>query len=200
MNLKKLRFWNNQDQVESGVQTQEAPEQSHPTQDALSNVIKLPVTSPLSQPAGLVEEQDKPKADKPKHLGMLDSAELKEFFNQKHFGLGRHNGSVYRTQNSLELGKKGIVSTFQNILREQYERKRVKHQQLHLKALETVGLCDVTSTMLEHAKESVQKDMDLLAEQISLAENGRGWVLEALNAYQIGFAQGVREAIEFELI
>jgi hypothetical protein len=133
-------------------------------------------------------------------LGVLDSIELKDFFKQAHFQLGRHNGSVYRTQTSLELGKKNIISEFQNILHELNERNKVKHQKLHLKLLETVGLCDVTSTMLEFAKESVQKDMNLLYEQISFAENGRGWVLEALNAYQIGFGKGVREAIDFELI
>jgi hypothetical protein len=200
MNLKKLRFWNTQDQFESAVQPLETHEQVAPEQDALSNVIKLPVANPLIQPAGLTEQEDAPKAVTPKHLGVLDSVELKEFFKQNHFGLGRHNGSVYRTQNSLELGKKNIVSEFQNILHELYQRNKVKHQKLHLKSLETVGLCDVTSSMLEYAKESVQKDMDLLSEQIAFAENGRGWVLEALNSYQIGFGKGVREAIEFELI
>ena len=200
MKLKKLRFWNNQDQFKSAVQPQETHEQAALEQDALSNVIKLPVANPLIQPEGLIDQYDEPKVTTPKHLGVLDSVELKEFFKQNHFGLGRHNGSVYRTQNSLELGKKNIVSEFQNILHELYQRNKVKHQKLHLKSLETVGLCDVTSSMLEFAKESVQKDMDLLSEQITFAENGLGWVLEALNSYQIGFGKGVREAIEFELI
>ncbi len=200
MNLKKLRFWNSQDQIESAAQPQEINDKSAPEQDALSNVIKLPVANPFSQPEGLTEQFDAPKALTLKHLGVLDSVEIKEFFKQNHFGLGRHNGSVYRTQNSLELGKRNIVSEFQNILHELFERNRVKLQKLHLKSLETVGLCDVTSKMLDYAKESVQKDMELLSEQITLAENSRGWVLEALNSYQIGFGKGVREAIEFELI
>ena len=200
MNLKKLRFWSNQDQFESVVQPHESQEQAALGQDALSNVIKLPLANPLIQPVGLTKQDDAPKDITPKHLGVLDSIELKEFFSQNHFGLGRHNGSVYRTQSSLELGKKSIVSEFQNILHELYERNKVKHQKLHLKSLETVGLCNVTSSMLEFAKESVQKDMALLSEQITFAENSKGWVLEALNSYQIGFGKGVREAIEFEHI
>jgi hypothetical protein len=200
MNLKKLRFWNTQDQFESVVQPHESLEQAAQGQDALSNVIKLPLDNPLIQPAGLTDQDDASKVTTPKHLGVLDSTEIKEFFKQNHFGLGRHNGSVYRTQSSLELGKKSIVSEFQNILHELYERNKVKHQKLHLKSLETIGLCDVTSSMLDYAKESVQKDMVLLSEQITLAENGKGWVLEALNSYQIGFGKGVREAIEFEHI
>jgi len=200
MNLKKLLFWNTQDQFESVVQPQVSQEQPAHGQDALSNVIKLPLSNPLIKPAGLTDQDEAPKVTTPKHLGVLDSIELKEFFKQNHFGLGRHNGSVYRTQIFLELGKKSIVSQFQNILNELYERNKVKHQKLHLKSLETIGLCDVTRSMLEYAKESVHKDMDLLSEQIKLAENSLGWVLEALNSYQIGFGKGVREAIEFELI
>ena len=160
----------------------------------------MPSGSPLTQPVGLAAHEDEARRDKPKHLSVLDSPELKVFFQQNHFGIGRHHGSVSRTQHSLELGKRNIVSSFQNVLHELFERSRVRHQRLHLKSLETVGLCDVTSSMLDFAKETVQRDMDLLSEQISLAENGRGWVLEALNSYQIGFGKGVREAIDFELI
>ena len=127
MNLKKLRFWNTRDQFESVVQPQESHEQAALGKDALSNVIKLPLGNPLIQPAGLTDQDEAPKVSTPKHLGVLDSIELKEFFSQNHFGLGRHNGSVYRTQNSLELGKKSIVSEFQNILHELYERNKVKH-------------------------------------------------------------------------
>ena len=115
MNLKKLRFWNTQDQLESAVQPHESHEQAALGQDALSNVIKLPLANPLIHPEGLTEQDDTPKAITHKHLGVLDSIELKEFFSQNHFGLGRHNGSVYRTQSSLELGKKSIVSEFQTM-------------------------------------------------------------------------------------
>jgi hypothetical protein len=35
---------------------------------------------------------------------------------------------------------------------------------------------------------------------MTLAEGGKGWVLEALNRYQMGFQKGMREAVEFELM
>ncbi len=41
---------------------------------------------------------------------------------------------------------------------------------------------------------------DTLREQFESAGQGKGWVLEALNRYQIGFGKGLREAIEFELL
>jgi hypothetical protein len=54
--------------------------------------------------------------------------------------------------------------------------------------------------MLDYAKESVEKDMELLDYQLKLADKGCGWVLVALNSYQIGFNKGVREAIDFDQI
>ena len=46
----------------------------------------------------------------------------------------------------------------------------------------------------------INQDINLLSSQIDLAENSRGWVLQALNSYQIGFSKGVREAVDFDLI
>lgn len=200
MLLQKLRIWNTQDQIESDVASNEKSDQVMSKQDAISNVISLPVSSPLTQPAGLVDLVDKSSHKKSKHLGILDNAEIKEFFDKNHFGLGRHNGATYKTNNSLELGKKNIVSEFQNILHSLLDRNKNKHNKLQLQSIETVGLCEITSSMLDFAMKTVKEDMNLLLEQISLAEEGRGWILDALNSYQIGFGKGVREAIEFELI
>lgn len=200
MSLKNLLFWNTQNLPDPLVHPIQANKKDAFKQDALSNVINLPTANPLEQPVGLASQEDLPKTEKQTYLGVLDSIELKQFFEQNHFGLGRHNGSVYRTQNSLELGKKNIISDFQNILSELYERNRVKKQRLHLKSIETFALCDTTSSMLEYVIESTQKDMDLLSEQRRLADDCRGWVLKALNSYQIGFGKGVREAIDFDLI
>ena len=37
-------------------------------------------------------------------------------------------------------------------------------------------------------------------EQTALAEQRKGWVLDVLNRYQLGFDRGVREALDFELL
>ena len=42
--------------------------------------------------------------------------------------------------------------------------------------------------------------MNTLRDQQALAAGGQGWVLEALNRYQIGFGKGLREALEFQLL
>jgi len=219
MKLKKLLFWQdqNQDQNQDQDQGQDKDkdkdkdrdraittgavddEKLEISQDSLSNVIKLPISTPLSEPVGL-QIAAPGNNELNKNLGLFDEVEIQDFFKQNHFGLGRHNGCMFRTQTALEMGKKNIISEFQNILNEQIERKKNKFKKLHLKSIETVGLCDVTQSMLQYAKEVINQDMNLLILQIDLAENGRGWVLKALNAYQIGFGKGVREAVDFDLI
>jgi hypothetical protein len=42
--------------------------------------------------------------------------------------------------------------------------------------------------------------MTTLQTQIDLAEQGKGWVLAALNEYQIGYSKGLREAIDAEVL
>lgn len=199
MKLKKLLFW----QTEANQTTlpkQELTENSNLNpNDAVSNVIRLPNCNPLSSPAGLADAETEETYVSKKKQGLMDLPEIKLFFCQNHFGLGRHNGSVFKTQAALDLGKQSIISEFQNVLEELYERKNVNQQKLQLMALQTNGYCEVTSSMLEYAKSNVQRDMNILQDQISDAEQGKGWVLQALNIYQIGFGKGVGEAVDFEL-
>jgi hypothetical protein len=199
MNLKKLLFWQTEAN-QTALHEQELTENSnlHPD-DAVSNVIRLPNSNPISSPAGLADAEIEKTTVSKKQQGLMDLSEIKLFFSQNHFGLGRHNGSVFKTQAALDLGKQSIISEFQNVLEELYERKNAKHHKLQLMALQTNGYCEVTSSMLEFAKSNVQRDMNILQDQISDAEQGKGWVLQALNSYQIGFGKGVGEAVEFEL-
>jgi hypothetical protein len=130
----------------------------------------------------------------------LDAPEIKAFFEENYFGLGRHNGAHYRTQESLEQGKRSLVSLFQNTLAELVERKQAKADKLHDTLLETQGLCVTTTSRLELARTHIEREMEMLQSQIDSASENKGWVLEALNRYQTGFAKGLREAIEFELL
>jgi hypothetical protein len=201
MNLKKLFFWEAEPiKFEDEISRNEQREVETSTGDVLSNVIRLPSTSPVADPVGMKNfPGDQSTNHERIQLGLMDESAIQKFFEQNHFGLGRHNGSVYRTQAALDLGKQSIISEFQNILQEIFERKNAKKQKLQIMAIQTNGFCEVTSSMLEHAKSNVQRDMNILQDQIYEAKQGKGWVLQALNTYQIGFGKGVGEAVEFEL-
>lgn len=170
-------------------------------EQAESNVVQM--TTPISSPEVLNTHLDTGKAasaPSTQPRGLLDAPELKAFFAENHFGLGRHNGSNYRTQEALELGQRSLVSQYQNVLAELIERRQAKADRLTDKILETEGLCSVTTGRLREACTRLDREMAVLQEQFASAGERKGWILEALNRYQIGFGKGMREAIEFELL
>ena len=205
MNLRKMLFWNTSPAaaaVDPVTTPALAPAQ---VADALSNVIQLPPRSPLELPAGL--EPADTQAVLPKSTlnasnpaGLMDTFELKAFFAENFFGLGRHNGSIYRTQEALAQGKQAMVSRFQNTSAGLIEQRQAKIDRLRNMQLQTEGVCATTAAQLDLAQSRLKRDISVLREQIAHAENGKGWVLEALNRYQIGFGKGLREAIDFELL
>jgi len=130
----------------------------------------------------------------------MDTPELKDFFADNYFGLGRHNGSNYRTQEALMQGKQSLVSRFQNTLAQLVEQRQAKVDRLRNTQLQTEGLCATTTAQLDMACKRIERDMAVLRDQIEQAADGKGWILEALNRYQIGFGKGLREAVDFELL
>lgn len=175
--------------------------QPHQPVETPSNVVQLAaaITAPEELSARL-EDGQLAKAAAPQPRGLLDAPELKAFFAENSFGLGRHNGANYRTQEALDLGQRALVSQFQNVLAELIERRQAKVDRLADKLLETEGLCSITTGRLREACTRLEREMAVLQEQFASADERKGWILEALNRYQIGFGKGMREAIEFELL
>jgi hypothetical protein len=210
MNFRKMIFWRApaaqlvDDACPGTANAALAALATQPLQEALNNVINLPPHNPLDAPTGLdapLTDRQVPLATASTHArGLLNNPMLTAFFADNHFGLGRHNGANYRTQEALELGKHALVSRFQNTLAELVEQKQAKVDRLQDKLLETEGFCDTTTGRLRQAHTNLEREMTLLRAQVDSASEGKGWVLEALNQYQIGFGKGLREAIEFELL
>lgn len=210
MNLRKMIFWKMPTaQFADGAcpgtaSAALAAPATQPPQDAINNVISLPPRTPLDTPPGLdaplADSPVPPAAASPQARGLLDTPVLKAFFADNHFGLGRHNGANYRTQEALDLGRHALVSRFQNTLAELVEQKQAKADRLHDKLLETEGFCDITTGRLRQARTNLEREMTLLRAQVDSASESKGWVLEALNRYQIGYGKGLREAVEFELL
>ncbi|WP_119157594.1 hypothetical protein [Caldimonas tepidiphila] len=132
--------------------------------------------------------------------GMPDAPELIAFFNGSHLGLGRHDGSHYRTQEARETGREALIARFMNLLDGVAARRQAEWDRLQDALLQTEGVCPVTTRRLRLAASIKEREIALLREQSERAAQGQGWVLEALTSYQIGFAKGLREALEFELL
>ena len=210
MNLQKMIFWNasHSDAPETDPSASSSDEiKPLPSQvlaAAGSNVISLPSASSLDTPAGLnfdFTNSGAPAKVPPTPVrGLMDAPELKAFFDCNHFGLGRHNGANYRTQEALVLGKEGLVSTFQNMVALLVEKRQARLARLTDQIIQTKAFCNTTTGRLEHAKENLNREILMLRDQSDKAGEGKGWVLESLNLYQIGFGKGLNEAIEYELL
>ncbi|MBC7619517.1 MAG: hypothetical protein H7293_11130 [Candidatus Saccharibacteria bacterium] len=130
----------------------------------------------------------------------MAAPQLSAFFANNFFGLGRHNGSHYKTQEAQAQGKASLISKFQNAVAEVVGQKQAKVDGLRNMELQTDGVCNTATAQLRLACARLERDMDTLHNQMALATEGKGWVLAALNEYQIGFGKGLREAIDAEML
>lgn len=130
--------------------------------------------------------------------GLMDLPELRQFLDDNHFGLGRHNGINFRTADAREHGVRAIVCKFQNIVALLSAQSQVQIDRLNDSLLETEGICDVTTKRLQMAVHKCEREMATLQEQLSLANEGRGWVQQPIANYKLGFSQGVKAALDAE--
>jgi len=166
--------------------------------DGGGNVIAFPLRpdwyefSPEARPAVT--------PDAVRFKGMMNEPEITAFFHENYFAYGRHNGSHYRNHEALEQGRQARIAQFQNVLTELFERKQTKINKLQSELLAIEGISPLTSAQLRLACEHLKRDIEVLREQSDLASSGKGWIREALNRYETGFAKGLREALEFDLL
>jgi hypothetical protein len=168
--------------------------------DALASVVQLAPGSPLDVPAGLCSQTSISSPEPAQPRGLLETPALKAFFAENHFGLGRHNGAQYMTQDAMELGRQTLVARFQNTLELLIAQKQAKVDALRDMAVQTQGVCATVTSQLSLACQRLERDMTAIQSQSVLAAEGKGWVLRALNEYKIGFGKGLREAVNMKLL
>jgi len=200
MKLRNLVFWRQSGAANSPQPASQQPEPSgHPRSNVFAlNARDLPADSSGIDPvttdtSALMLPNARPR-------GLMNSPEIAEFFAANYFGLGRHNGAHYCTQAAQELGMEGIVARFQNAIAMRAANLEAEVGRLRNIEIQVAGVCATTSAQLQRAREHVERDIAVLREQSTLASARKGWVLEALNRYQMGFAKGLQEIVNGELL
>lgn len=203
MSLRNFKFWNADPVAQNVPDTQATSKEP----DALGNVVRIPLGSPVDVPAGLASktiesEQQHTQAAQMVNTSasLLAASELQAFFSSNFFGLGRHHGAQYKTLDAQTQGKATLVSQFQNTVAVVISQKQAKVDGLRNMDLQTIGVCNTATGQLRLACTRLERDMVTLQTQIDLAAQGKGWVLAAINEYQTGFGRGLREAIDAELL
>lgn len=172
-----------------------------------SNVVSLPVAEqsfniPAELPTGhpLSEHQALSEMRPVGFKGLKDAPELGAFFAQPFFNFGRYHGSRHRSSEALTAGLNDLVSGLQNLLSDLIERRQVLDNSIQLEILGVETVSELLAKQLRLRSEQVKGEVANLRDQIELADQRKGWVLAALNQYQLGFDRGVREAVSFELL
>lgn len=209
MNLRTVQFWKKSAGTATKMESQ--PHEDHAKFDiaegkrtgTTDNVVQLPT---LSDNGGLAYDHLGRNCISPasafvrRYEGLLNASELIALFEENHFGLGRHNGAQYKTQEALELGKSAIVAKFQNVVQGMVERNQTKLNKVQSELIAIEGVSLAMSAQLRLLGEHVRRDIRVLESQIESAESGKGWILESLNRYHLGFTKGLREVLEFEVL
>ena len=200
MNLRKLFHFTQSDKAKDSINQDEKLPDQQPAYENRGELIYLDSFANQDMnlnrknivDAGLNEPSEK------KYTPLI--SEVKSFLSQNFFGLGKHNGAKFRSQEALELGMNEIVAGFHNAIIEIMEARRSKLYKLQSEAIKIESLCATTTKRLRLACDHVTQEILALESQLEQASQRQGWVLDALSKYQMGFHQGMREAIEFELI
>ena len=174
-----------------------------PGHRALENVVTFPLRadwyeSRLTQQPHVSEEPMTP--DELRFRGLLTSPEIAAFFAENYFAYGRHNGANYRNHEALQQGRQERISRFQNIVEGMIGRRQTKIHKIKSELLAIEGISPLTTSQLNLAAEHLEGEIVSLREQIQLAYSGQGWVREALVRYETGFAKGMREALDFDML
>jgi hypothetical protein len=200
MQLRNLKFWK-QPEVELAA----SDSNTHQTEKT-SNIINIPLETPLDSPAGLSGVL--PMSDsmylnlktKPLPKGPMAAKELTEFFSKNFVNCGRYAGVTQKTQDAREQGLSAVISQFQNVIELVIDEKRSKLDSLLNQSAQTKGVSDIVSTQLHLAREKLDRDILVLKEQFELSRERKGWILAALNEFRIGFDRGLSDAINAELL
>lgn len=209
MSLTKMRFWKSREARSEPAVKADLTVASDSTSRAkeghasINNVIPLSTSFPgpeaMAGPT-LDDVVTKQPSAAPRFTGLMNAPELTAFFGENYLGYGRYAGSRYRSRGAQEAGLQELIAKFQNTLVDLTERRQAKHDKIQREILNVEGLSESIGAQLHLACAHLEREMSVLRQQVALAEQRKGWVLEAINRYQVGFDRGVREAVDFELL
>lgn len=207
MNLRKFALWPSPSLPVAVHRVPNSQGTAPPAPDMQSgNVVQLPRPNatdddPLDHPvslnapdAGVREPRPAPTA------GLMQSDELKAFFNLPHLECGKQAGARMKSLESLQQGKVGLISRFQHAVQQLAARKQMASDRLQDTRLQTLGISSTVTAQIDLRLAALERDIAALQEQHEQAAQGLGWVNTVLNSYQTGYEQGIRAALDAQLL
>jgi hypothetical protein len=172
------------------------------TDSALDNVVPLrnataaPVDAAQTDAAGNWPPPIE-RSPAPAFPGLLETREVASFLGRGHGMSGFRYGTRRQSQQALELEVDVLTAEFQNVLRAVIAQRHAKRDKALQYKAETGGGSTTITERLDITVAALGRDIQALEEQVELAGQRKGWVLQAINEFRLGFDQGVRAHLDF---
>ena len=123
---------------------------------------------------------------------------LAAFLGRDYWGMGRRDGYLSHTAESLEMWRRKTKSEFQLVMDQLIQDRSEQRLTLlnHLAGIGTIHAA--TSAQLKNTLQELEAEMERLTTQKELSALEEGWIMNVLHSYQLGFTQGLQEYIESE--
>jgi hypothetical protein len=178
LNLKKFLFWNKEQENLTSNKDEKSEKNSSLTE----------------------KSQYIPSSYVTKFKGLMNEEEIINFFNVGYYMSGYNSAVHYGTSDGMNNGLSQMVYEFKNILEMISERKERTLSEIEIKKIQIRGLSKSVEEELIQKAEQHKRDLLVLNEQSRLASEYKGWIAEAVNKYQAGYKNGIREAIEMHFL
>jgi hypothetical protein len=80
------------------------------------------------------------------------------------------------------------------------DQRQSKRDRVESEILKMQDFSAELAARLQLTSDHLDRQIAMLKEQYNLSKEGQGWVLAALNRYQLGFDRGVTDALDFDLL
>ncbi|SIQ53368.1 hypothetical protein [Pontibacter lucknowensis] len=151
-------------------------------------------------PVDLFVDPTPPKPESDKFQTATSPTKLSVFLGRDFHNMGKRDGYLYHSKETLENWKRKTRAEFHIIMDQMIQEK--KEQRLtYLNHLASVGaMHETTSIQLSNMMEELNTSIAQLDKQKELAVEDEGWIMGAIHDYYHGYAQGLNDYLEGEIL
>lgn len=125
-----------------------------------------------------------------------DDSLIGHFLARDYQLLGQEEGFDYHSADYLKAARRRIRAEFLVLLDKVQLENREQGRQIKNRMVELEDIAPDMYRQLELRLEETQRVLDVLDHQKVLAANEEGWLMQALNAYQVGYLRGVQDRLD----
>lgn len=132
--------------------------------------------------------------------GAKSNSSIKDMLSRNYESKGINDGYEFGTQEIHDIQISKIKSEFRLNIDQMIEEKRSALVQLKTRKVEIGVLSETLSKQLDIIVEETQNSLNELLKEKQYSEETKGWVMDIVNAYSLGFKRGLHSKEEERLL